>query len=201
MSNEDTPGDVIVPGEKVYLGQIRKELAPVYRRWLNDLTVANTLGVVRDQAYPMTDQDEEEWFEATRKDADTASFTIYERETGRPVGNCGLMGVRSLQRSAELGIAIGDRFAQNKGYGTEAVRLLVDYGFTVLSLHRIWLECVASNAAGLKVYQRVGFTEVGRSRESWVMNGRRYDGVIMDILAREFESPVLREMLGLQEMT
>jgi diamine N-acetyltransferase len=193
----ETPGDIVVPGEKVYLGPIRRDLAPEYRRWLNDLRFAGTLGVVRDQSYPITDEDQHEWFDATRKDDSVAAFTIYERATGNAVGNVALMNVRSLNRSAELGIGIGDRSKQGKGYGTEAVRLVCDYGFTLLNLHRIWLECVDFNIAGIRAYEKVGFREVGRARDAWLLGGKRYDGVIMDILAHEFQSPVLREMLGL----
>jgi RimJ/RimL family protein N-acetyltransferase len=198
MVDNVNPGDIVVPGRKVYLGQVQRTLAPVYRRWLNDLHVAVTLGLIRDQVYPQTDQSEEAWFDAVSTDQDAASFTIYERETGKPVGNLGLIGIRRPDRSAELGIAIGDRSAHGKGYGTEATILALDYGFTLLGLHRIWLECVEFNHAALRVYERVGFTEVGRPREAWQFGGRRYDTVLMDILAHEFESPVLADLLGVK---
>jgi RimJ/RimL family protein N-acetyltransferase len=197
MIEEHQSGDVIVPGEKVYLGQPRKELAPVYRRWINDLHVATGLGVINDQVMPMTDQDEEEWFDAIRKDSSGVTFTIYERDTERPLGNVSLMSIKRPNRSAELGIVIGERSAQGKGYGTEATRLMLDYGFTLLGLNRIWLEFVDRNEAARRAYERAGFKEVGRAREAWLLGGRYYDGVIMDILAREFESPVLEKMLGL----
>lgn len=197
MSGDTQQGDVIVPGENVYLGQVRKDLAPVYRRWLNDLQTSRTLGVISDQGLPMTDQDEEEWFEAVRGDKDGVTFGIYEQRSGLAIGNAGLSGIRSLHRSAEFGIGIGESWARGKGYGTEATRLILDYGFTVLGLNHIWLKCVAFNHAGLRAYENAGFTETGRLREGWQFGGRQYDVILMDILAREFESPVLVEMLGL----
>lgn len=197
MTTADQQGDIIVPGEKVYLGQIRKDLAPVYRRWLNDLGVSRTLGVINDQGLPMTDEDEEEWFEAARADKSEVVFGIYELETGKPVGNCGLSGVRSVNRSAEFGIAIGDRSVHSKGYGTEATRLMLDYGFNVLGLHHIWLKCVAFNHAGIRAYEKAGFKHAGKLREGWQLGGQQHDVILMDVLAREFESPVLAEMLGL----
>jgi RimJ/RimL family protein N-acetyltransferase len=192
MATDERQGDVIVPGEKVYLGQIRKDLAPVYRHWVNNLQMSRTLGFIR----PMTDQDEEEWIEAVRKNDSWVIFGIYERESGKPVGNTHLAGVRSLHRSAELGIGIGERWARGKGYGTEATRLVVDYGFTVLGLHHIWLRVVDYNYAGLRAYEKAGFKEAGRLREAWQFGGKQHDLIVMDILASEFESPVLAQMVG-----
>lgn len=197
MTEEQKTGDVIVPGEKVYLGQIRKDLAPVYRRWLNDLRMSRTLGVLAYHGLPLTDEDEHEWFESNRTDKDEVAFGIYERGSGRPVGNCGLSEARSSNRSAELGIGIGESDARGKGYGTEATRLLLDYGFTVLGLHHIWLKCVEFNHAGIRVYEKAGFRHAGTLREAWQLGGRQYDVILMDVLASEFQSPVLAKMLEL----
>ncbi len=195
MSEVLTNGDVVVPGEKVYLGQIRKDLAPVYRRWLNDLKMSRTLGVISLQGLPMTDQDEEEWFETARGDKDSVMFGIYECSSGLPVGNVGLSDVRSLHRSAEFGIGIGESWARGKGYGTEATRLILDYGFTVLGLHHIWLKAAEFNHAGIRAYEKAGFKQAGRLRQGWQLGGRQHDVILMDILATEFESPVLQELL------
>jgi RimJ/RimL family protein N-acetyltransferase len=194
-SSEHEQGDIIVPGEKVYLGQVRKDLAPVYRRWLNDLRMSRTLGVIAYQGLPLTDEDEQEWFESARTDKDEVVFGIYEFDTGRPVGNCGLSEARSHNRSAEFGIGIGEPDARGKGYGSEATRLILDYGFTVLGLHHIWLKCVEFNHAGIRAYEKAGFKQAGVLRESWQIGGRQFDIILMDVLAREFESPVLAAML------
>jgi RimJ/RimL family protein N-acetyltransferase len=199
MSEEQQLGDVIVPGERVYLGQVRRDLAPVYRRWLNSLQMSRTMGIISDQGLPMTDQDEEDWFESARSDKDAAMFGIYEKKSGLPVGNAGLTGIRSLHRSAEFGIGIGESWARGQGYGTEATRLVLDYGFTALGLHHIWLRCVAFNTAGIRAYEKAGFKQSGRLREGWQVGGRQYDVILMDILAREFESPVLAALLELPE--
>ncbi len=196
MNSASPQGDIIVPGEQVYLGQIRRDLAPVYRRWVNDLRIATTLAIINDVGLPMTDEDEEGWIEVVRSDNSQALFTVYECETGDPVGNVGLTGVRSPNRSAEFGLIIGERSRQGKGYGSEATKLILDYGFTMLGLHHVWLKCVAFNAAGIRVYEKAGFREAGRLRECWQFGGKQHDVVLMDILASEFESPVLAEMLG-----
>lgn len=195
MPDNQKPGDIMIPGEHIYLGQIQKELTGVYRTWLNNLEISRTLGIINDVGLPLTDQDEEEWLDMVRKDNNQTMFTIYERPDGRAIGNTGLSGIRSHNRSAEFGLIIGDPAAHGKGYGTEATRLILDYGFTMLGLHHIWLRCVEFNHAGIRAYQKAGFTEVGRFREAWHAAGQQHDVVLMDILASEFKSPVLQDLL------
>jgi RimJ/RimL family protein N-acetyltransferase len=187
--------DVIVPGENVFLGPIRRELAPMYRRWMNDLEVALTLSVL--PRLPMTDEDELDWVDATRRDARARVFTIYERPADRPVGNAAIHDIDFHAGSAEVGIVIGERSAWGRGYATEALGLLLDYGFVVLGLNQVWLRYVAFNARARHVYDRLGFREAGRLREAVRVGQQRYDVVFMDMLAREFRSPVLAEKLCL----
>jgi len=187
--------DVIVPGEKVYLGPIRRDLARVYQRWMNDLEVAVTLTVLR--RVPLTEEDELDWFDAARRDTSSRTFTIYERPDDRPVGNIGLHEIDFQSGTSEVGIVIGERSVWGRGYATEALSLLVDYAFTVLGLNQVWLRYVAMNERARQVYDRVGFREAGRLREAVRVGQRRYDLVFMDLLAREFRSPVLAEKLRL----
>lgn len=187
--------DVIVPGEKVFLGPIRRDLAPVYRRWMNDLEVALTLSVLR--RIPLTEEDELDWFDSARRETNSKVFTIYERPDDRPVGNIGLHNIDFHSGTVEVGIVIGERSVWGRGYATEALTLLVDYAFTVLGLNHVWLRYIAMNERARQVYDRVGFREAGRLREAVRVGQRRYDVVFMDLLAREFRSPVLAEKLRL----
>jgi RimJ/RimL family protein N-acetyltransferase len=197
--SDDRTGDVILEGEKVYLGQIQRDLAPVYRRWLNDLRISRTLGVINYQGLPLTDEDEFDWYDAVRADKGEVVFGIYERGTGRPIGNCGLSETRMMNRSSEFGVAIGEHDAHGKGYGTEATSLMLDYGFNVLGLHHIWLKCVEFNHAGIRAYEKAGFAQAGRLREAWQLGGKQYDVILMDVLANDFESPVVRKLLGIPD--
>jgi RimJ/RimL family protein N-acetyltransferase len=109
----------------------------------------------------------------------------------RPVGGCDLRDIDHRNRVATMGMLIGEPEARGKGYGTEATRLLLDLAFTVHGLHSVWLTVYAYNLAGQRCYAKAGFREVGRRRQCHLMGGRLWDEVVMDILASEFESPVL----------
>jgi RimJ/RimL family protein N-acetyltransferase len=126
-----------------------------------------------------------------------AAFGVYEQGSQFAIGWVTLQGVKSRNRSAEFGIAIGEPDARGRGFGTEATLLTLDYGFTVLGLHLIWLNCASVNERAIEVYRNVGFREGGRVREAGQFGGRRHDAVFMDILASEFRSPVLAKMLGI----
>jgi diamine N-acetyltransferase len=68
---------------------------------------------------------------------------------------------------------------------------MLDYAFTAVGLFSVWLDVDEFNVAGRRAYERAGFRECGRWRGATLMNGRRYDRIIMDAIASEFESPVL----------
>lgn len=120
-SNE--PPIVTVVGERVALGPLRRDLLPLYQRWINDLSAVRNFGV---PPRPQTAEQEAAWYDAAATAADTTSFTVYERATWRPVGTTALRDIDFRHRRAEFGILIGadDR---GEGYGTEATRLTLDY--------------------------------------------------------------------------
>jgi RimJ/RimL family protein N-acetyltransferase len=170
-----------IRGELVALGPIRRDLIPTYQRWMNDFGTTRTLAV---QPRPMTLDQESGWFESTTLAAEP-TFTIYELATGRPIGNCGAHEVDFRNRRAEVGIVIGEPDARGRGYGTEAMRLLLDYLFTALGLHSVMLLTYEYNLAARRSYEKVGFRETGRRRECRWFAGRFWDEIYMDILDRE----------------
>lgn len=181
---------VNVWGEKVALGPIRRDLLPLYFKWNNDLEVLATLGEVR----PMALEALAEHYERSSKAADEVHFTVYERSTLRPVGGASLTAITA--RTATFNLVIGEKDTWGRGYGTEATRLVLDFGFNALGLHNIMLVVLSTNQRGIRAYTRAGFRVMGRRREAGVRGGRPYDLIYMDCLATEFESPVLGRVLG-----
>jgi diamine N-acetyltransferase len=184
-NNEETI--LIAVGELVAVGPIRQDLLPLYQRWINDLGTTRTLGI---PPLPMTSEKEQEWYDRQSKAEDDAPFTIYERETLRPIGNTGLHEIDHRNRSATFGIMIGEPDCRGKGYGTETTRLMLDYAFTALSLHNVMLTVFEFNPAGKRTYEKAGFKELGRRRQCRMMGGKFWDEIFMDCLSGEFERPV-----------
>jgi len=166
-------------GENIYLSPINLEDYEKYTEWINDLDISLKLGNAH-QIYTL--QKEQEILEDISED----SFAIILKENDKLIGNCGLIDVEQVTRKAELGIFIGEKEYWNMGYGTEAITLLLDYGFNLLNLHNIMLEVFAFNKRAIECYKKIGFKEIGRRREAREIAGKKYDEVFMDILAREF---------------
>jgi len=117
----------------------------------------------------------------TIPDLHQAHFTVYDLTDLTPVGNTLLVRIDHHQGTAEFGILIGERRGQ--GLGTEATRLTLDWGFTVLGLHNILLTTFSLNTAALRAYEKAGFREIGRRRGAVVTLGHRFDHILMDAVA------------------
>ena len=185
MSVETELPIVTMVGEAVALGPLRRDLLPTYTRWMNDLAVMRNFGT---PPIPMTLEREEGWYERASTSDDTASFTIYERATWTPIGNTSLMGIDWRNRTAEFGILIGEVAQRGRGFGTETARLILDYAFTALGLHSVFLRVHEYNLAGQRAYAKAGYREFGRRREALLMGGKLWDTIYMDCLASEFTS-------------
>lgn len=175
-------------GKKCYLSPVSEEDADQYCQWLNDWEVTQNTLVFRQQLSLSKEED-------ILKEMITscaAAFAIVDIQTDKLIGNCSLFNIEKLNRKAELGIIIGDKSYWNRGYGTEATQLLLDYGFNILNLHNIMLEVFSFNKRAIASYQKVGFKFIGKRREALIMGGKKYDEIMMDILSTEFTSPFLK---------
>ena len=158
------------------LGPLRRELVPLYHRWMNDLDAVRNLGRVG----PVTLEAEQAWYDRAAVSDEDVAFTVYELETWRPIGTTELMNVSHRNRRADFGIYIGEAECRGKGYGTETTRLMVEYAFTSLGLSNVALTVAEFNPAGIRAYEKAGFREFGRRRRCWMMGGRLWDEVHMD---------------------
>lgn len=168
-------------GERIYLSPRNVEDVEIFTEWMNDFYVTDYTG----RSYmTVTLQAEKEYLERADKNENT--FAIIDIETDKMIGTVGLHEVDHINRTATLGIFIGNRDYWSKGYGTEAIRLILDFGFNYLNLKNIDLALMEFNQRALKCYQKCGFKEIGRRRKCKFINGKYYDSILMDVLAEEF---------------
>jgi RimJ/RimL family protein N-acetyltransferase len=183
---------IMLRGELVELGPLRNDLIDVYVRWMNDLDVIRTLSMPN---MPMSREQEAGWLEHMLTSSTDATFTIYVRETGEPIGNCGLHNINARHGTAEYGIGIGEKSAWNKGYGTEVTRLMLAYGFDVLGLKNIWLRVNANNPWGVRAYEKAGFQRIGVRRSAQMLGRTRIDEILMDAIPEDFAPSDLQSIL------
>ena len=171
-----------IVGERLYLSPFDAEDIESYTKWaewMNDKTVADTYGGNHNLVSLSSAK-------KTIGELKGHRFSIILLDSEILIGHISLHDVDHFNRNAFLGIVIGEEEYRNKGYGTEAVRLVLDYGFKTLNLHSIMLSVHADNSAAIACYKKVGFSESGRRREWVFKNGKYIDKIYMDILESEF---------------
>ena len=183
---------ILITGELVELGPIRAEHLSDFLRWVNDPNVTRTLAL---PGMPMTLEAEEDWFRSASRSTKDAMFTIYPKGSDQPIGNCGLHAIDLRHRTANFGIMIGERSAWNMGYGTDATRALVSYGFDVLGLQNIMLEVYSTNLAGRRAYEKAGFSIIGTRRSAQSIGRTRVDVMLMDIVPDDVPPSAMHELL------
>ena len=174
-------------GDRIYLSPRNTEDYEIFAEWLNDPQVADYIG---RSGQIMTNEGEKEFLE--KNNNPEATFSIIDINTDKIIGSVGIEYINHLNRSGTLGIFIGDENYRNNGYGTEAIRLVLEYGFKYLNLKNINLDLVSANERAYRCYQKCGFKEYGRRRKCYFINGKYYDKISMDILDEEFEGDYIR---------
>ena len=137
----------------------------------------NTENVKKNFLYrqPFTAEIHEKWFKEKVQTGKVIQYIIeYEN---MPIGSVYLRDIDEENSSAEFGIFIGEEVARGKGIGTEAARLILDFGHNQLGLHRIFLRLIAENIGAYKSYRKAGFITEGIFRDM-----RKIDGKYTDIM-------------------
>jgi RimJ/RimL family protein N-acetyltransferase len=167
---------------RVVLTSIMEADLPVMLDWIND----------RDQVLlnapykPISERQHREWFEAVQRRSDMTLFGVRLSEKGELIGTCQLHSINPVHRNAELQIRLGKTSQRGKGYGAEAVRLLLEFGFKDLNLHRIYLHVFSTNLAAIRVYEKSGFAREGLLRKAAFINNEYVDVAVMGILLEEY---------------
>ena len=176
---------VNIRGERVALGPLHRGLLPLIERWDNDFQTADLRS---DDPRPHSAESiAAEWEPLLRGEReDWIGFAIYALPGLRPIGITNIRDFTNPHGTAEFGIAIGEAADRGLGFGTEAIRLVLDYAFTVLGVYNVWLDTLAYNVGAIRAYEKAGFREIGRRRGGRMLAGKRYDVVLMDCIADEF---------------
>jgi RimJ/RimL family protein N-acetyltransferase len=186
---------MIMTGNSVGLALMRAEDVPTFARWNQDLEFTALLGTP-GEAHTL-EMRQEAYRQNSRMKPDSVEFAVMELSTGRLAGFGGLFDItRALV--ATMFVGIGEAALRRRGYGTEASRLICEYGFFFRNLHSIKAEVHEYNGEARRVYERLGFKTVGRLRGANLLNNRRYDEIIMDLLRSDLELKHVARFQGLE---
>lgn len=176
-------------GNRIRLRAAEKTDIDTFCRWVNDPEVTENLML----SYPMSRVEEERWYEHMLEQPPSEHVFVIEVKglesprAWQAIGTCQVMNIDWRNRSAEVGIMIGEKACWNQGYGTETMQRLLQHGFNTLNLHRIWLQVYAKNPGGIRAYEKAGFTHEGTLRQAHYQHGKYYDVHIMSVLREEWQ--------------
>ena len=164
-----------------------KLMGQLYPRWGRNSEFKRMLDT--SPAYPYSEKATQAWFEREQDKAepDYLIFLIRTLEDDRVIGDIGL-DRPNLHGDVFVGIGIGEPDYWGKGYGSDAMEIILRYGFQELNLHRISLDVFEYNPRAIRSYEKVGFKIEGRYRQFLNREGRRWDMIFMGITNQEWRA-------------
>ena len=186
------PGSVSPPpmieGDHVRLRKIERADLALMHKWLNDADVVMWARFSPDHMVTRDALEKEYEKEIAGESHERATFVIEEISTAKPIGWCVMRTWDRKHVSTNVGIGLGERAYWGKGYGTEAVRLLLTIAFDQQRWHRAELWTLADNARAVGAARKCGFRVEGRERESAYFDGKHRDVYLMAILKSEWDA-------------
>ncbi|MEX0709599.1 MAG: GNAT family protein [Chloroflexota bacterium] len=175
-----------IRGELVYLRPAERDDLDAFVRWFSDEEVTRNLAV----RSPFSKAMEEQWFTVMLENQGKNSyhFVICLLADERPIGTAGFHHVNYEDGHASFGISIGEKAEWSKGYGTDALRAICDFGFGQLRLERIELDVYEPNARARRSYEKAGFVTEGTLRHAHYSDGRYQNVVRMSLLSGEWQA-------------
>jgi RimJ/RimL family protein N-acetyltransferase len=180
---ENNLSDTFITGAKIYFRAFKEGDEQMLARLENHPDPRSTLFYAKPTTF-------EQQLEKTQKlldDPNVILFTICDVESKEPIGQTAFHRIDWIGRMAIFYIGIADKENWSKGYGSEATRLMIEYGFNTVNLNRIQLHVAVENEGAVKVYERTGFKIEGTLREAMYHEGKYSDFYVMGILRSDWE--------------
>ena len=170
----------------IHLNKLKETDFEIFYRWFLDKeTIKYSLSKWQKKH---SKKQVKQWLENIIKDKGSVNFGIIEISTKKLIGYAGICGISKINNSGEYFIFIGDKNSWGKGYGTEVTKLVVNYGFYKLHLHRIFLTVSEPNIGGVKAYAKAGFKKEGILGDAAFRDGKYHNKIMMSILDSEWNS-------------
>lgn len=176
----------MITGEKTIIKGLTKESAAKIYEWVNQEDLRALTGTI----YPVSEYEHEDWIKQMATSKDKKLFLICDKQSGEAIGTIGLKNFDQHNRNADLFISIGSQShistkSYSGGYGTDAVKTLVEYCFNNLNLHKVSVRVFVSNQRAVRCYEKAGFKREGLLKEHHFSNGKYEDVILMGMIVSE----------------
>lgn len=167
-------------GERIYLREVRPaDVNENYYRWMNDPEVTQYL---ESRFYPNALESIQSYVASKLGDTESVLFAIVLKTDDRHIGNIKIGPINWFHRLADIGLMIGEKDCWGKGYATDAIALVVQYGFKTLNLHKLTASCYDVNQGSAKAFLKAGFFEEGTRKKHSYCAGEYVDMILLGIL-------------------
>lgn len=177
----------ILKGSLVQLGAVDpEEYSRAFAQWRRDSELMRLMDT--SEVMLRSQKDSQKWIEKELEDQDVNQymFTIRTLAEDKFIGDIGLYVVSWAGRDAFVGLGIGERDLWGRGYGTDAMQVILRYAFTEINLRRVTLSVFEYNPRAVRSYEKSGFVHEGRMRQFLNREGKRWDMLFMGILRDEW---------------
>jgi RimJ/RimL family protein N-acetyltransferase len=168
-------------GEKVYLSTVKTEDMALFIKVMNTEDVRI---LARSRRDVMNEANAGEMMENLMKREEC--FIIRRNADDEAIGYGLLMDRDEYNREVMLGVSIGDKGDRGKGYGEDAIKLLLKHAFIDLNMESVHLGVYEYNKVAIRAYEKVGFKFAGRRRHARIIGNKFYDEIVMDIVSEEY---------------
>jgi len=172
-------------GNNLYLSKIRKEDFEKIYDWFRDIDFLKFYDYV--PPIPQEKDEVDKLFDDYEKNEESDVFSIRLLSNNNIIGIAGYDDIVHENKVATLFIGIGNKEVRGKGYGKEALKILLDYGFNERDFHRIQLNVLEFNHSAIALYEKAGFKKEGVFREFVLRDDKRYDLYLYGLLRGEWE--------------
>jgi RimJ/RimL family protein N-acetyltransferase len=166
--------------KNIYLTSVLQKDAEIMFEWINNKKLVHLNNPYR----PISFESHMRWYESAVQDRNIVLFAIKLKSNNKLIGTCQLFDIDLLSQIAELQIRIGDISEQSKGYGSQAIELLTEFGWRDLNLRKIYLHVFFDNKRAISVYKKLGFIKEGTLVNHSFVNGEYKDLYIMSKFRR-----------------
>lgn len=179
----ETPCKPFLEGENIYLREVSiTDINENYYNWMNDNEVTKYL---ESRFYPQSREKIEEYVKSINNNPNYIFLAIMEKKSNTHMGNIKLGPMNWFHRLADVGLLIGEKTAWGKGYATEAIRLVTEYAFGKLNLHKLTAGCYEENIGSEKAFKKNGYVVEGIRKKNCFLDGEYADVILMGIINEE----------------
>lgn len=170
--------------ERIYLREVRQsDVNERYYSWLNDPEIYQYL---ETRFVPRSLENIADFVKKMDAKENEPFFAICLKENGLHIGNIKLGPINWHHRNADISLFVGDKECWGKGFATEAIRTITDYGFRMLNLNKLKAGCYDINQGSAKAFEKCGYQREGLLRSHVISSGRCHDVILLGMTAHDY---------------